>query len=151
MISTLKDGSTLISYSSRFSLTGMTGTFYPAVYQGVSWLGAVVNGPGPTQLASGEPLSDALDPWDVPLAQQTGPIAYAPMQRLPGTKITAVAHTPRWPSSEWSVAKSMMTPNTKQVETMTRGISWTFTQRMNTEEVASKPNDLEKFLNRWRD
>jgi hypothetical protein len=151
MISTLIDGSTLISYSSRFSLTGMTGTFYPAVYQGVSWLGAVVNGPASTQLASDAPLSQALDPWDVPLAQQTGPIAYAPMQRLPGPKITAVMHTAKWPTSEWSVAKSKMTPNMKQLQTMTQGISWTFSQRMNTEEPASKPNDLDKFLNRWRD
>jgi hypothetical protein len=129
----------------------MTGTFYPAVYQGVSSLGADVNGPGPTQIASGAPLSVALEPWGVPLLEQTGPIVYAPMQRLPGTKITATAHTPRWPSSKWIVARSQMTPNTKQIATLTQGISWSFSQRMNTEEVASKPSDMEKFLRRWRD
>jgi hypothetical protein len=128
----------------------MTGSFYPAVYQGVSWLGAVVDGPSSTKLASGEALSDALDPWNLPLAQQTGSIAYAPMQQLPGTKITAASHVPRWPTSEWSIAKSMMSPNTKQMQTMTQGITWTFTQSMNTEEVASRPNDMEKFLSRWR-
>jgi len=151
MIGTLSDGSTLLSYSSRFSLTGMTGSFYPAVYQGVSYLGVVANGPGPTQLPPGAPLSAALDPWDVPLAEQTGPIIYAPMQVLPGTSISVATHTPRWASSKWSVATTRMRPNTLQAVTMTQGITWSFLQKVNEEEVASRPDDMEKYLNRWKD
>lgn len=61
--------------------------------------------------------------YAVPYQDQDGPTKYAPMVRHPGTKITAKAPTPQYPTSSVSFFKSNIPPG-KQKTTQT--LSQTF-------------------------
>jgi len=132
MVSTVQSGGTIVNYSSRFTLTGMTGSFVPAVFVGMQDVGANINGPS-KQFVLGQDLNNQhlFDPWDIPLDQQTGPIVYAPMQSYPLTKITKSTPTPQYPPSPYSIATTMMPPNPSVSKTMTQAITWSFPQREN--------------------
>ena len=151
MISTSIDGGTITTYSPRFSLTGMTGTFAPAIEraarhnQGTHSLetqnniipraaqGAVPVAPAAPAGAAGVAASYA-----VPYQSQDGLTKYAPMQGHPGTKITAVSASLRYPTSSYSVYKTIAQPP-KQTTTQTMS---------NTFSVESHENSVCIFSHR---
>ncbi|KAL9005381.1 MAG: hypothetical protein Q9188_001823 [Gyalolechia gomerana] len=148
------DGTHVVNYSNRFTLTGMTGSFPPEVQAGIE---KVSGTDGPPSTASEAPAAGggqgAQGDYAVTYTAQTGLIKYAPMQVPPGTKITAKVAKPRYPTSSVSIAKTFL-PTPKQTTTMTASQTYIpATSRPYQAPAASMPaqNDMQKFLNRWRD
>ena len=164
-------GTQVINYSDRFTLAGMTGTFPPGVQAGIKTVSGT-NGPPSTNQeapAAGAGAQGAQGDYAVTYTAQTGLIKYAPMQIPPGTKITAKAVKPRYPTSSVTIAKTFL-PTPKQTTTMTASLTYSpasshpfqASRRISLLEIfltqmqapaASMPaqNDMQKFLNRWRD
>lgn len=118
-------GGTITNYSPRFSLTGMTGIFPPNVLAGIKEVSGTegpptekpnVNQPGP----AGATASSAS--FGIPFASQTGQIFYAPMQKRPGTKITAQTISPAYSTSSVTLATTILPP---PVQTTTFTVSLT--------------------------
>lgn len=116
-------GGTVVNYSDRFTLSGMTGTFPPNVQAGIK------NIKGTTGPATENNVNNAANPaagggqgagglYGVPYTLQTGATKYAPMQRRPGTKITMKAASMQYPTSVAQTAKTFL-PTPAQVTTMT--------------------------------
>jgi hypothetical protein len=136
MIATGKTGGgQYIVYSDRFAFTGMTGKniLNPTVKKAAT---DVTGTAGP---ASEDNLNDA-DPaaatgagglYDVEYTMQTGITRYAPMQPVPGTKITATNTKPRYPTSSVRIAKSKL-PIPSQVTTLTATQTFSTKMRENT-------------------
>ena len=174
MISTATGG-TVINYSDRFSLSGMTGTFTPPVQAGLKDLKGT-SGPKTennidTNAAAAPAAGKAGGPYAVTYTAQTGLTKYAPMQGKPGTKITARNPTPQYPTSSVNIAKTIL-PTPSQVTTMTVSATYSASSRENTVSIgphlcalifwsrltksqaspAPMPqNDMQKYLARWRD
>lgn len=114
-------GGTVINYSDRFSLSGMTGTFPPNVQAGVA---GITGTDGPVaennvnNNAQAAPTAGANGPYAVTYTAQQGLTKYAPMQGKPGTKITANKPTPRYPTSSIQFAQTFL-PTPSQVTTIT--------------------------------
>ena len=170
-------GGTVINYSNRFSLSGMTGTFPAAVQQGLAGLTGTDGPPTENNIASNPDAGAATGaggPYAVTYTAQTGLTKYAPMQGKPGTKITAKSPTPQYPTSSVNFAVTFLhTPS--QVTTMTLSatystssmentvcsippgftVAWTHieTLLMNVQAAPAPPpqNDMQKYLARWRD
>ena len=143
MTSVKADGGSVINYSSRFTLTGMTGTFTPDV---VTALASVSGTTGPpTQLipaARGRQVAPN-DEYDIPYNQQTGLIKYAPMQPLPPHTITQQNTSPLWPTSSVSIATTFL-PIPSVQTTITQGVTWAFSSHQNT--VSSLVQCMESSL-----
>ncbi len=109
----------MINYSSRFTLTGMTGTFPPNVEAGIK---AVVGtgGPPAQNNVNKDPGAGAggAAGFSVPYSLQTGLTKYAPMQGKPGTKITAGKASAMYPTSSVVIANTFL-PIPSQVTTVT--------------------------------
>lgn len=111
IMSVAKAGGTITNYSDRFTLTGMTGTFPPAV---ITANAAVSGTAGPPKVnavaAPAAPGAGAIpaDAWDTPYNLQTGAIRYAPMQPIPPTKITKTDVNPLWPTSSVPIATTFL-------------------------------------------
>ncbi|CAF9913866.1 MAG: hypothetical protein HETSPECPRED_001681 [Heterodermia speciosa] len=120
---------------------GVTGTAGPATQN------AVVPAGGNQAAVSNPPQgSFAID-----YADQDGPTKYAPMQGHPGTKITAKTASARYPTSSVSYYHTFA-PTPKQVTTQTMSQTFTASSIENQATPASQPkNDMQKFLNRWKD
>ena len=119
MISTGVNGGTDIVYSARFGLTGMTGVFTAAQQQGVTAAGSDTTFVPPAAhniVKAGAATTAAAAPvtgmFDVPYLSQTGLIKYAPMQPIPGTKITAKTASMMNPSSAYTIFKTYAPPAT---------------------------------------
>lgn len=138
MTSTPKSGAgTVINYSSRFTVSGLTGTT-PATA-----LAAVPGGTsGPatenTIVAGGNVAGDAaaVDPaagaYGTPFNEQSGSIKYAPMQPFPPTKITKKGKpTPQFPTSAFNIATTRMAPPTV-ISTITQSQTFTAMTMENT-------------------
>lgn len=132
-------GGTVINYSKRFSLTGMTGTFPQAVLDGMEDVTGL-DGPPTKNDVAGQQASQTIAEglYGVPYNEQTGPTKYCPMQPLPPTKIIKDKPTPLWPTSGVTFAKTFM-PTPQQVTTLT--LAQTFS-------VASRMNDVRRRLPR---
>jgi hypothetical protein len=131
MTSVKADGGSVINYSSRFTLTGMTGTFTPDV---VTALASVSGTTGPpTQLiaAAGGAQVASGDEYGIPYNQQTGLTKYAPMQPLPPHTITQQNTSPLWPTSSVSIATTFL-PIPSVQTTITQGATWVFSSHQNT-------------------
>ncbi|KAF2774366.1 hypothetical protein EJ03DRAFT_370451 [Teratosphaeria nubilosa] len=104
-------GGTYISYSNRFTMSGMTGTT-PAEYTtAVTALNGATAGPTPiNQIAAAAQTAAAMtgDPYTIPYYLQTGPVKYAPMQPVPPTAITAKTYSPLYPTSSYSLATTYL-------------------------------------------
>ena len=163
-------GGTVINYSSRFTLSGMTGTFPPTVEDGIK--GVTGTGGPPTQnninnnaTAGAGGAAGA----SVAYTLQTGLTKYAPMQGKPGTKITANKASAQYPTSAVNLAKTFL-PTPVQVTTVTQSgtyalassIENTVCKSSNKHKIAAlirlqaspappPMNDMQKYLNRWRD
>ena len=113
--SVASEGGTVINYSDRFTMTGMSGVTPATALTGVQALGGATTGP-PTQnnvnngnaAAGGGGGAAVGGDFTVPYNLQTGLTKYAPMQPVPGTKITAKSFTPLYPTSAYTVAKTWM-------------------------------------------
>ena len=134
MISTATGG-TVVNYSDRFSLSGMTGTFPPNVEtgaKGVTGTGGPATENNINQNADAVPTAgQAGGPYAVTYTAQTGLTKYAPMQGKPGTKITAKNPSPQYPTSAVQTAKTFL-PTPSQVTTMTVSATYSVSSKENT-------------------
>ncbi|KAI9849732.1 MAG: hypothetical protein M1838_000093 [Thelocarpon superellum] len=154
MLSTATAGGTVINFSNRFSLSGMTGVFPPALVTDLKTVSGTTGPPTVNQVAGANaapPAGGAAGPYTVPYTLQTGLTRYAPMQPQPPTKITAQSATPLWPTSGTTVATTFMAiPSI--VTTLTQSPTFSTTTRTNTVAAAPQPSDdMAKFLARWKD
>lgn len=133
MLSTATAGGTVINYSDRFSLSGMTGIFPPAL---LTDLKSVSDTKGPAAQnqvagAGADAAAGAGDPlYKVPYTMQTGAVRYAPMQPLPPSKITADKMSRLHPTSAFSIATAYLKAPTVST-TMTQSITYAVTSREN--------------------
>ena len=110
IISPIATGGTVTNYSPRFSLTGMKGTFPPGVAAGIK-AASGTEGPPTEKSEGGAPGANAPSAsYAIPFASQSGQIFYAPMQKRPGSKITAKTISPAYPTSSFKLAKSPLPP-----------------------------------------
>jgi len=148
-------GGTVTTFSGRFTITGMTGTFPAAIIAANSGT-TVAAPPKIDQLASVVvPAAGAgtTDPagWTIPYNLQTGAVKYAPMQPVPATAITATNTSPLWPTSSVVLASTFL-PIPTIVTTYTQSGTVSVSSHANTAAAASSPvDDMQKFLNRWKD
>ena len=112
-------GGTVVNYSARFSLSGMTGTFPDNVEAGIKKVSGT-NGPSAQNNVVNNPggAGGGAAGFSVPYTLQTGATKYAPMQRKPGTKISANKASAQYPTSSVQLAKTAL-PTPVQVTTMT--------------------------------
>lgn len=131
MVSAATVGGTVINYSKRFTLTGMTGTFPQPVLDGLKNVKGTDGPPTQNEVAGGNPAKSAADgPWAVPYTLQTGLTRYAPMQPLPPTKITVDKATPLFPTSAVTFAKTWLPPASIQT-TLTQSATYVINSRAN--------------------
>lgn len=119
-------GGTVINYSSRFTLTGMTGTFSPAVQAGLADVSGTEGPKAENQIANPQNAAVAAGTaaaggpeFQVPYSMQTGVIRYAPMAVRAPSKITAKGDARQYPTSPYSVwlRSGMPTPVATQTVT----------------------------------
>ncbi len=127
-------GGTVINYSGRFSLSGMTGTFPPAVQKAAAGITGT-DGPAAVNNVASNPDAGAATkaggPYAVTYTAQTGLTKYAPMQGKPGTKITAKSPTPQYPTSSVQFAITFL-PTPSQVTTITMSATYSTSSMENT-------------------
>jgi len=134
IVSTATAGGTVTNFSNRFTLTGMTGTFSAAV---TTALKNVVGTTGPdriNQVAAAAPAAGAgaaAGAWGTPYNEQEGLTRYAPMQPVPGTKITATNTVPLWPTSSVVLATTFL-PVPSIVTTLTQAGTFSVSSHANT-------------------
>ncbi|KAF2152132.1 hypothetical protein K461DRAFT_269185 [Myriangium duriaei CBS 260.36] len=158
IVSAATSGGQVVNYSNRFGMTGMTGTFDPAVLAAITALGTSNAGPptedGVTNAAAGAAAGAAG--FGVPYSLQTGLTKYAPMQGIPPTKITAGNNpTPLYPTSAFTVATTYL-PVPSQVTTTTEAQTFSANSHVNSAPAASQPvggtdTAAQKFMERWKD
>ena len=83
-------GGTVINYSDRFTLSGMTGAFPPDVVAANAAVKGTAGPPTVNQVAGANAPAAGTGEFAVPYTLQTGPTKFAPMQPVPPTKITKV-------------------------------------------------------------
>ncbi|CAA9961771.1 hypothetical protein PTMSG1_05148 [Pyrenophora teres f. maculata] len=156
MVAVAKTGGQFITYSDRFSYSGMTGKniLSPVVKDAAI---AVKDTKGPaTEDDTAKDDTAATDTvngdlYDVEYTMQTGLTRYAPMQPVPPTKITATNMKPLYPTSSVEIAKTRL-PMPSQRTTLTASQTYSVSSMENT--VAAAPHatdDMAKFLRRWED
>ena len=134
MISTFPGGS-LISFSGRFSISGMAGSF-PFEVKSVLQEDIAQSGTEQKEILKradtpGKPAADAADA-NVAYSLQTGPIRYAPMPEWPPVKITAKEDPkPLYPTSKVKIAKTPL-PTPVAEETITVSQTFSTKSRENT-------------------
>ena len=111
----------------------MTGTFPPNVEAGIQGITGtngpatennVVNNADPAAGAGAENFGQAY-------SLQTGLTKYAPMQKKPGTKITAKTASMQYPTSSFNIATTAL-PTPKQVTTVTQSATYSAQSIENT-------------------
>ena len=127
MVSVDSNGGQVINYSSRFTLTGMTGVFPQNVLDGFSSVTGTAGPPTKNQAAGAAPAGGATGDFALPWSEQTGLTKYAAMQPYPGSKITKKTKTPLFPTSPYTIATTFMPPPTI-VTTATQQVTWSFSQ-----------------------
>lgn len=132
MLSVASAGGTIWTYSSRFTLTGMTGSFSAAV-AAANLQVTGTTGPDPVNAVAGTgaTASAAAGAWGTPYNLQTGLTKYAPMQPVPPTAITATNTAPLWPTSSVAFATTFL-PIPSQVTTLTQANTFSVSSHANT-------------------
>lgn len=83
----------------------MTGTFPPVVVDGMKNVKGTTGPPTDDATAKdGANANPDAQLFDVEYTMQTGPTRYAPMQPVPGTKVTKKEATPQYPPSSVPIA-----------------------------------------------
>lgn len=132
MISRGSNNVTVVNYSERFSVTGMTGTFSELVQYGLSLTANDTESHQDLKLrkrqvvaAIAPAIVPAKDLYDVPYPEQSkGLTKYAPMGKRPATTITAKSGPPQFPTSAYSIARTFLPVPTWQT-TLTASRTWT--------------------------
>lgn len=133
MIATSSVG-TITVFSDRFTLNGMTGSFPAAIEADLASISGS-SGPQAVNVQINERQAEVQGQeasFAIPFPQQTGLTKYAPMQRAPGTKITATNTAPLYPSSSAPLASTYL-PVPTVMTTLTAP---------QTFEAASHPNTV---------
>lgn len=107
----------VINYSSRFSLSNMTGSFSPRVTNGIHSIRDVSEQEGlHKRQAVGAPAAAApgLGAHTIPYELQSGLTRYAPMAKRPGSTIPPGKPTPQHPTSHYSIATAYLGAPTVQ-------------------------------------
>jgi hypothetical protein len=158
MISVSQRGGTVINYSSRFSMTGMTGVFPATVVAGLKTISGTDGPPSVNNAVKGAEAGTAADAeinqnmYSTPFADQTGPLRCASMQRVPPTKITKKNPTPVNPTSPYTIATTFLRQNTEIQSTVTEPVTWSYSHLEHTGTPAAMPDAaMQKFLRRWVD
>lgn len=153
MQSVAKAGGMTTNYTPRFSMSDMTGTFTAA--QLAAQKVGDDDPPASTDTvadaaaaASGTAAANSL--MNVPYAMQTGATRYAPMQSQPGKSITATGPRMQYPTSAYTVYKKAG-PSPNVQTTITQPWDYKVTSLVNSASPAPQPDDMQKFLNRWKD
>ncbi|KAJ4310481.1 Cell wall synthesis protein kre9 precursor [Neodidymelliopsis sp. IMI 364377] len=150
MVAVGKTGGELTTYSDRFSYSGMTGTWPVTVQKALDDLD-VTTGPDTVDGTTEDAANPAADEYDVEYTMQTGPTRYAPMQPVPPTKVTATNTKPMHPTSSYTIATTFL-PIPSIQTTITQSQTYSVSSRVNTAAAAPDPtDDMQKFLNRWKD
>jgi hypothetical protein len=136
MLATATAGGQVTTYSSRFTLSGMTGSFPASVVTGLQSVTGTDGPPAVNQVAAPATAAAGAAGFDVPYQLQSGLTKYAPMQPVPPTKITAVNTSPQYPSSSVVLATTFL-PIASIVTTLTQP---------NTFAVSSHPNTVRSLL-----
>lgn len=127
MMSVATEGGQVITYSKRFSLSGMTGTTAPQYVTAAKNAGTAVpenQDQTANNADAGSPANAANPNSGIPLASQTGLMRYAPMQSVPPTKITKKETKPLYPTSAYKVATTFLpTPSVTKTETASQTFS----------------------------
>lgn len=103
----------------------MKGTFAANVEAGIKKVSGTAGPPTekPDGVQPGPPGANIPSAsYAIPFASQTGEIFYAPMQKRPGTKITAKTISPAYPTSSVTLATANLPP---PVQTTTFTVSMT--------------------------
>jgi hypothetical protein len=130
MLSVATAGGTVWNYSTRFTLTGMTGVFSPAVQTAVAGVSGTTGPNTVNRVAANAGLAPAGE-WGTPYNLQTGLTKYAPMQPVPPTKITATNTSPLWPTSSVSLASTFL-PIPSVLATIVQGNTFKVSSHANT-------------------
>lgn len=100
----------VMNYSQRFTISGMTGSWPAGSYQTSfqALKGSPTSVPPTLNQVSDAPAAAAAAPpedaFGISFQFQTGPTRYAPMQLQPGPTITKQDTAPHYPTSAWIVA-----------------------------------------------
>jgi hypothetical protein len=137
MIATSSSG-TITVFSDRFTLNGMAGTFPAAIESDLASISGTT-GPRPVNVQVDDRQEERQEggqgagagPYAIPYPQQTGLTRYAPMQQMPGTKITATNTAPLYPSSSVVLASTYL-PNPTVVTTFTETQTFVAASHPNT-------------------
>ena len=124
-------GGTVINYSDRFSLSGMTGTFPPAIADAAKAITDTKGPPTQNNVAGGNGAASASSGSVAAYTAQTGVVRYAPMQGRPGTKITAKSASNLYPTSSVPIATTFLPPPT-QTQTVTASNTFSTQSMENT-------------------
>lgn len=152
MISVASQGGTVVTFSDRFSLTGMTGTTAKNFVDAATAAGTAVPATqdNTANNAAAGDAGAAGDP-DTPYSEQTGLIRYAPMQSVPPTKITKKDLKPLYPTSSYKIATAFL-PTPVPTKTITASQTFSADSMENTASPVPGPEgDMRRFLNRWKD
>ena len=133
-MSTATAGGTITSYSSRFTLTGMSGTFSAAVTTANAGVTSADPPAAKNALANAGNAATgtvAEGIFGTPYTLQTGLTKYAPMQPVPPTAITKTATAPLWPTSAVQFASTFL-PIPSVVTTLTQSQTFSVASHANT-------------------
>lgn len=113
----------MINYSNRFNIPGMTGVTPPSSIAGAQGVTGTAGPPTVNQVANvaaGAAVGAAGAPeYSVAYRLQTGLTKYAPMQKVPPTKISLQSVTPLHPTSTYVIATTWLA-NPTILTTMTQ-------------------------------
>lgn len=167
MVSKTKNGETVTNYSSRFTLFGMAGGFPASVQEAldadpiIDTDAPIVPGEEESELkkrqgaapigGAANTVAGAAGSYTIPYTMQTGATRYAPMQRVPSSKITMKTASAQFPTSAYT-AYTTYAPTPTAVMTVTQSGTFTATSKEATQAAAPMPSDdMAKFLARWKD
>ncbi|KAF2836164.1 beta-1,6-glucan boisynthesis protein-like protein [Patellaria atrata CBS 101060] len=151
MISVAKSGGTVTNYSPRFTLTGMTGTFAPNIIAALESVEGTKGPPTVNNVADVTASATPEEQYGVEYTMQTGLTHYAPMQKVPPTKIKKKSWSAQYPTSSVSFAKTFL-PTPEPKTTFTQSNGFTHTSIENPASPAAMPeDDMQRWLNRWKD
>lgn len=136
-ITSTAPGGTVINFSDRFTLSGMTGQFSDAVKKGLATVSGtsgpaainnIVNPPAAAAPAAapagvGDPL------YQVAYTMQTGSIRYAPMPSRAPSKITANGSARQYPTSAYTIWSRSGMPDPNASQTVTEAYTWSESSR----------------------
>jgi len=153
-----KGSGSVVNYSKRFTISGMTGKWPAGSYQSVF---KALGGTSPAVPPTSNGVTDAVAGDANPAAGvfgtsyqfQTGPTKYAPMQVQPGKTITKTDMEQHYPTSAWTIATTFLKIFPTIETTVTQNpTDAAVISRENTASPAPMPSDdMQKFLARWKD